>query len=151
MSVVTIQLGQCGNQVGAELFENLAAASAADGGGGSGGGDSAFFRPPSMAAASEGHPAVARAVMVDMEPKVIQETLGRVRATRNGWKYSAGHQYAKAGGSGNNWALGYAVHGPEAAKSVLDLVSCSCSRSSDCASGGAPPHISQRISVQAPC
>ena len=77
MSVLTIQLGQCGNQVGGEFFENMAAAGAGAAGGDSGGAaySSPFFRPAETAAADGERGAVARAVMVDMEPKVIQVLL----------------------------------------------------------------------------
>lgn len=126
MSVVTIQLGQCGNQVGAELFKNLASAAACEDDYSPAGpvACETFFRqqPSSVRATGDGCMAVARAVMIDMEPKVIQETLERVRSTTGVWQYPNDGYYAKAGGSGNNWALGYAVHGPAATEAVLDKV-----------------------------
>eukprot|EP01051_Picozoa_sp_SAG22_P011529 SAG22_NODE_1118_length_5518_cov_1.906994_4_plen_581_part_00 len=144
-SVLTVQLGQCGNQVGAEFFRSMAAAAAhgmdaasssAQGTAAAMSSRSPFFREgtsPSDTAESEGHEAVARAVMVDMEPKVIQETQSRVQqhsAPSGGggsgvplrWRYPAGAQFAKAGGSGNNWAMGYAEHAPGVREPVLELV-----------------------------
>lgn len=49
---------------------------------------------------------VARAVLIDMEPKVISQTLSM--AARSGyWKYHDGSHFCQKQGSGNNWANGY--------------------------------------------
>jgi tubulin delta len=127
-SVVTIQLGQCGNQVGAEFLDTLAAA----GGEGLAERLPQFFRP---GAAAQGAPAcgVARAVMVDMEPKVVQHTVARARAGGR-WCYNDHGQFTKAGGSGNNWAAGFGHHGPAAADTVVELVRREAERA-DCLGG----------------
>lgn len=101
-SIVTIQLGQCGNQVGGSLFDQLAKEfidmKAED--------DTwnLFFR-------TSVHPSLlptARAILIDMEPKVISETIKNTQY----FHYDASRQYFKQSGSGNNWAYGFNVHGP---------------------------------------
>jgi hypothetical protein len=64
MSVVTVQLGQCGNQVGGALFSVFAAETLSAKGKEADDAE-AFFRRR-----SRGTPWAARAVLVDMEPKV---------------------------------------------------------------------------------
>jgi tubulin delta len=150
--IVTLQLGQCGNQLGHELFATLAreistaGVGAGDLGGSMAGGAAApaaavdellpqFFRRGTM---SEGATAggggstddgaaaapVARSVLVDMEPKVIWQVVEKATASRGPgrWRYQPGGSYAQAGGAGNNWAYGFTVHGPAASETVLELV-----------------------------
>ena len=63
----------------------------------------------------------ARAVMIDMEPKVIAQSL--VDAKKSGkWRYPSKQQFCQKRGSGNNWAHGYCVHGPGARDAVLNMV-----------------------------
>lgn len=49
---------------------------------------------------------VARAVLVDMEPKVISQTLS-IAARSGHWKYDDQSHFCQKQGSGNNWANGY--------------------------------------------
>lgn len=93
MAVVTVQVGQCGNQLGPAMFECLAQESAGVG---------TYFRR----GASE--TAVARAVLVDMESKVVSSALRQ----RKGWLYDTRSVVTQQGGAGNNWALGYNTLGP---------------------------------------
>ena len=122
MSVVTVQLGQCGNQVGGQFFTALMEDMAPN-----------PLRNPekdapycSMATERffntdhQGAPQ-ARAVMVDMEPKVIAQMVSM--AQRSGrWRYPDKQQFSQKRGSGNNWAHGYYVHGPAAREPILNLV-----------------------------
>lgn len=103
MSIVTIQLGQCGNQLGGSFFQSLA--------------EECLTAPLSLANAitntyfytESGRP-TARAVLIDMEPKVVHSSLEA--AMRSGsWLYDAEASFCQQEGSGNNWAFGYAVHG----------------------------------------
>ena len=43
----------------------------------------------------------AKAILLDMEPKVVQKCLNSAKF------YDPAMSYYKQGGSGNNWALGY--------------------------------------------
>mmetsp|Transcript_24163 Transcript_24163/g.42930 ORF Transcript_24163/g.42930 Transcript_24163/m.42930 type:complete len:324 (-) Transcript_24163:409-1380(-) len=103
MSIVTIQLGQCGNQLGSSFFQSLA--------------DECAAAPHSLANAItntffyvEGGKPTARAVLIDMEPKVVSTCLDS--AARSGtWLYDSEASFCQQEGSGNNWAFGYAVHG----------------------------------------
>lgn len=55
----------------------------------------------------------ANAVLLDMEPKVVQQCLHNHDQSKSGhWAYDPSLAYFKQGGSGNNWALGYQYLGP---------------------------------------
>jgi tubulin delta len=187
MSVVTVQVGQCGNQLGETLLEVLFEQSCGGGGaaaalGRAAGGEDertfarlararqrreAFFRPnaelddaeelewleardkpPAMqsgsarrrsggsgaaattaasaaapssgARAAEWAQRTARAVLVDMEPRVIDECLRGSRRRR--WRYDPSASLRLEGGSGNNWAQGFCSHGPRVRERLVDLV-----------------------------
>ena len=51
----------------------------------------------------------AKAILLDMEPKVIQKCLDSRNQEKkeHQWAYDPNMAYFKQGGSGNNWALGY--------------------------------------------
>ena len=121
-AMVTVQLGQCGNQLGHELFGALAR----EGGGVADEALPQFFRRGAAEGGAEGGGGsaapVARSVLVDMEPKVIWQVVERASRSGGRWRYQPGGSYARAGGAGNNWAYGYGVHGPAAAESVVELV-----------------------------
>lgn len=52
---------------------------------------------------------VARAVLVDMEPKVIKKSMSR--AAKSGrWRYGEASHFSQKQGSGNNWANGWERH-----------------------------------------
>ncbi|XP_045929359.1 tubulin delta chain [Micropterus dolomieu] len=116
MSIVTVQLGQCGNQVGHELFD-IICNDAREG-----------QRKEYSTASCERffhHTAqgdlVARAVLVDMEPKVINRSI--CRAAKSGmWRYGETSHFSQKQGSGNNWANGFCVHGPRHRDVVEELV-----------------------------
>uniref|UniRef100_A0A3P9PS10 Tubulin delta chain n=1 Tax=Poecilia reticulata TaxID=8081 RepID=A0A3P9PS10_POERE len=116
MSVVTVQLGQCGNQVGQELFDVMRSDapdvhrktySAVS--------RERFFRQTTQGALE------ARAVLIDMEPKVINHSMSE--AAKSGrWRYGETSHFSQKQGSGNNWANGYCVHGPRHRDAVEELV-----------------------------
>lgn len=129
MSVVTLQLGQCGNQIGGELFDLLIE-------------DAAKLNSQFISKSVDrkviqdyeeevverfftrdktGTLLNARAVMIDMESKVISQTLTEARKTGK-WTYPTGQQFCQKRGSGNNWAHGFLEHGPKSADKVLEIV-----------------------------
>ncbi|CAG9463227.1 unnamed protein product [Pedinophyceae sp. YPF-701] len=134
MSVLTVQVGQCGNQLGAALFTTLAREAQA------GNADLltttqwTFFRERGARSNSTGATHHARAVLVDMEPKVVQACVAHPRASLSGspngpgslgggpawWRYDSACGLCGEGGSGNNWAMGYARHGPAACEAACD-------------------------------
>ena len=133
-SVVTVQLGQCGNQVGAELFDTLSTEIDAHPSRDRAGIRRAFFREPhrdedsdagfnsdDVASTSSRKTPVARAVLIDMEPKVVQASVRRARKTGR-WRYDGDRTLAFQSGSGNNWARGYHTYGELVRDEVLDLV-----------------------------
>ncbi|XP_036393364.1 tubulin delta chain isoform X2 [Megalops cyprinoides] len=123
MSVVTVQLGQCGNQIGQELFDVISNDS----------NDARTCSPRAQGKAyhacsqerffneeASGDPS-ARAVLIDMEPKVITRTIAT--AAKSGrWKYGEQSFFCQKQGSGNNWANGFRVHGPRHQEAMGDLV-----------------------------
>lgn len=123
MSIVTVQLGQCGNQIGFEVFDALFRDSHCSQGLCSKRENEAyqasckerFFRE------EENGVPVARAVLVDMEPKVINQTLSKA-AQSGRWKYGQHTSFCQKQGSGNNWAYGYSVHGPKHEESIMNLI-----------------------------
>uniref|UniRef100_A0A9L0K0N9 Tubulin delta chain n=1 Tax=Equus asinus TaxID=9793 RepID=A0A9L0K0N9_EQUAS len=123
MSIVTVQLGQCGNQIGFEVFDALFI-------------DSHCPQRLSSKRENEAYQAsckerffseeengvpIARAVLVDMEPKVINQTLSKA-AQSGRWKYGQHSSFCQKQGSGNNWAYGYSVHGPRHEESIRNLI-----------------------------
>ncbi|XP_066551891.1 tubulin delta chain [Amia ocellicauda] len=123
MSIVTVQLGQCGNQVGQELFDVLSQ----DWQDGQGQGSrvqreahSSCSRERFFNQEPSGPPS-ARAVLIDMEPKVICQTMATA-AKRGRWQYGDGSHFCQKQGCGNNWANGFCVHGPRYEEAVGDVV-----------------------------
>ncbi|XP_004397724.1 PREDICTED: tubulin delta chain isoform X2 [Odobenus rosmarus divergens] len=123
MSIVTVQLGQCGNQIGFEVFDALYTDSHCPQGLCSKRENEAYQASCKERFFSEeenGVP-VARAVLVDMEPKVTNQTLSKA-AQSGRWKYGQHSCFCQKQGSGNNWAYGYSVHGPRHEESIMNLI-----------------------------
>lgn len=122
MSIVTVQLGQCGNQIGFEVFNALftdsqcsqGLCSKRENGAYQASCRERFFR-------EENGVPIARAVLVDMEPKVINHMLSKA-AQSGQWKYGQHAYFCQKQGSGNNWAYGYSVHGPKHKESIMNLI-----------------------------
>ncbi|XP_052800591.1 tubulin delta chain-like [Mya arenaria] len=127
MSVVTLQIGQCGNQVGGQLFsglvEDVNTKLSQTNLGQRANSDytdevlERFFHCPEK----PGQLPQARAVMVDMEPKAIAQTC--LEAKKSGlWMYPPKQQFWQQRGSGNNWAHGFKVHGPAAEEKIFGMI-----------------------------
>jgi tubulin delta len=112
--VITVQVGQCGNQVGMRTLDALHQDAGAD---------ERFFRRAQRRAASGGRDevAIARAVLIDMEPKAVRDCTAAAKATGT-WEYSAARTFTEQGGSGNNWAHGFHEHGPRCNDAMLELI-----------------------------
>ncbi|XP_061923290.1 tubulin delta chain isoform X1 [Entelurus aequoreus] len=113
MSIVTVQLGQCGNQIGLELFDNIFNDCQA--------GHRTTFSTASWERffhQSQHGDFVARAVLIDMEPKVIRQNLSRPTK----WKYEQASSFNQRQGCGNNWADGFCVQGPAHSDVMENLV-----------------------------
>lgn len=130
MSVITLQLGQCGNQIGRQLFTTLQ--EDALGTLKEGASDAycnvsleRFFDARDAcrrgSARSSNSTLQARAVLVDMESKAVQQTL--LKAEKVGhWTYDRSCAYVQKRGSGNNWASGYYSRGPSSADIILEMI-----------------------------
>lgn len=119
MSIVTVQLGQYGNQIGKSLFSTLLADSTADNAK-----NDSFYERESVERffyRDRTGKLVARAVLVDMEPKVVQQSLNEAARSKK-WCYNENSVYYQNRGSGNNWANGYLNYGPQASEKVSELV-----------------------------
>ncbi|VDM31558.1 unnamed protein product [Hydatigera taeniaeformis] len=126
MAVVSLLIGQCGNQTGLEFFKTIYN----DNYGEYSKRDThlehefvnesmeTFFRIKGKGT----HCLLpeARCVRVDMEDKVIQQIDSETNH-HCGWRYSQNSFVAKRG-SGNNWALGYLLNGPSCAEAVDDIL-----------------------------
>ncbi|NXG03198.1 TBD protein, partial [Sakesphorus luctuosus] len=121
MSIVTVQLGQCGNQVGHQVFSCLCRDLHGPHGDSR---DSQSYQEACRERffwEQQSGGLVARAVLVDMEPKVISQTLS-MAARAGSWRYNDHSHFCQRQGSGNNWANGYSVHGPRHKEAIMDLV-----------------------------
>lgn len=115
--MLTVQIGQCGNQLGAALFQQLAQETKDQ--------DEellgSFFRPSSGGERDSKPQRVARAVLIDMEPKVVAQCMATPASSL--WGYDTRNAFTKQSGSGNNWSLGYTYHrGTQTEYELLELV-----------------------------
>lgn len=131
MSVVTLQLGQCGNQVGCHMFSSLVDDLDAKNVGVSHKLNKEYVEESSemlfsetnsqILESSDQKPLKARAVLVDMESKAIYQTLQHAKKSGK-WSYASNQAFCQKRGSGNNWAQGFCVHGPNAHEDIMNLV-----------------------------
>jgi len=118
---VTVQIGQCGNQLGSDFFSALADGAISD----AAVELPAFFRPGKYDTSA----AVPRAVLIDAEPRVVSEVSRRNRVAPPAWRYDpvqpalkAVWESGAASGSANNWAMGYNVQSEVLAECVREGV-----------------------------
>lgn len=99
MSVLTLQFGQCGNQIGHHLFSLIYQDLKHSDSCYSSECTERWFR------IKPDDTCVARAVLVDIEQKVITEVNKKQWAAGSVWKYDETNIIAHSvGGTGNNWA-----------------------------------------------
>lgn len=114
MSIITCQIGQCGNQLGEAVFSKLVEEAK--------GATSihqlsmldTFFQPSKKAKSG----LFANALLIDMEPKVIDKVIDH--NFKRGWDYNPKMKICKQEGSGNNWAFGFNFHGKETSDEIMD-------------------------------
>lgn len=90
MSLVTVQLGQCGNQLGSQLFELLDEEVSEWGHE-----RERFFRRDSGTERG-----IARTVLVDMEPKAVNACLRKGSRPSANWAYDSKNVVIQQSGSG---------------------------------------------------
>ncbi|KAH7831792.1 tubulin delta [Monocercomonoides exilis] len=96
MSLLTIQLGQYGNQMGTRLFDILST-------------EYANYDPHTSELffqENEEKKKKARCILVDMEDKVVLRSLEEASRSAT-WKYDPKNVFVRESGAGNNWAFGY--------------------------------------------
>ena len=132
MSVVTVQLGQCGNQIGSQFFKTVYNDAAVSLKSGSKSSPSAYHdasmerfftvaEPQVMKISSSRASLEAKCVLVDMETKVVHQMLSEAKRSGN-WSYDEKCVYTQKKGSGNNWASGYCRHGGRASEELMEMV-----------------------------
>lgn len=109
MSVITLQFGQCGNQIGHHLFSVLSQDVMNTNSCYSNESKERWFRNK-----PDEDKYVARAVLVDTEQKVLTEVKKKNCDIDALWKYDETNIIShNGGGAGNNWAYGHGSKGPE--------------------------------------
>uniref|UniRef100_A0A0B6ZP25 Tubulin delta chain n=1 Tax=Arion vulgaris TaxID=1028688 RepID=A0A0B6ZP25_9EUPU len=130
MSIITLQLGQCGNQVGGQFFSTIVddIFAKSTGVGSTENKDyvdcslDTFFTQSQHMSSRDGslESPKARAVLVDMETKAITQTMQLAKKSGK-WAYPD-RWFSQKRGSGNNWAHGFCVHGPRSQEDIMNLV-----------------------------
>ncbi|XP_012287459.1 tubulin delta chain [Orussus abietinus] len=120
--MLTIQFGQCGNQLGHSLFSKISEDIISNKTGVSRG-DNGWYTEAAFEKWFEGiakngrH--LARAILVDTEQKVVNRVCGDSAKV---WTYSSQNLvYRAGGGSANNWSYGYMVKGRELGDETLTV------------------------------
>ena len=112
MATITIQVGQCGVQLGDAMLSSLATTD-----------ETLYpFFSTSPSNLHDNFVPTARAILVDTEPKVINKV---VAAARDNFRYRPDCSLAiSQGGAANNWARGYSSSSPssDTMTSVIDKV-----------------------------
>lgn len=123
MSILTLQIGQCGNQLGPTFFDTLAVEYQNHGrkfydryhw--------NPFFRNPLKNRGEYFQVPIARSLLIDMEPAVVQNAYLSAQYKSSKWNYSRQNCFFQQSGSGNNWAMGFNEHGPEVHRSILESI-----------------------------
>jgi hypothetical protein len=120
--IITVSVGQAGNQIGWRFWDVLVREHVASGNNGGSGGDalSSFFRPAEGGFRIAGLPTGVRArtVLVDMEEGVVAQMQ---RSSIRGL-FDSSSSVTDVSGAGNNWAQGYAVCGPHHRSAIVDRI-----------------------------
>lgn len=119
--VITVQVGQCGNQVGAEFWKRLCAEHGIQPDGrledyareGAGDRKDVFFYQ------ADDDQYIPRACLIDLEPRVIHT----IQSSRYRTLYNPENVFVapNGGGAGNNWASGYR-QGSEKEEELMEMI-----------------------------
>lgn len=132
MSVITVQVGQCGNQVGSQFFSKIMEDVLTGGNLGQCtqpqndnycevAYNRFFTEDEQLSKSCHEKTWTAKSVMVDMESKVIEQIAKEARLSGK-WRYPDNHLFCQKRGSGNNWACGFCVNGPKESEAILNMV-----------------------------
>nr|XP_055121022.1 tubulin beta-1 chain isoform X8 [Symphalangus syndactylus] len=117
--IVHIQIGQCGNQIGAKFWEMIGEEHGIDLAGSDRGASALQLERISVyynEAYSRKY--VPRAVLVDLEPG----TMDSIRSSKLGALFQPDSFVHGNSGAGNNWAKGHYTEGAELIENVLEMV-----------------------------
>jgi len=126
--IIHVQVGQCGNQVGAKFWEVVSEEHGIDPSGTyKGDTDLQLERINVYYNEVSGNKYVPRALLVDLEPGVLDA----IKASPNGGMFRPDNLVHAQSGAGNNWAKGHYTEGAELVESVIDVVrkeaeNCDC-------------------------
>lgn len=152
MSIITIQVGQCGNQIGEKLFDSIVS-------------DcydtpnswskraldvqqllknsnqdyineskyrffyendyefNDYARNSSLENSSDTATCDARSILIDMENKVVNKLLRKQSESSSfKWRFCERNSYTRKKGSGNNWSYGYCINGPKSEDKIMDII-----------------------------
>lgn len=130
--IITLQVGQCGNQIGSEFWKKLCAEHGIAGDGtleefavnnNTHGSDSFYGavndRKDVFFYQADDEHYIPRAILIDLEPRVIHTIL----TSSFGNLYNPENVYlsSEGGGAGNNWAYGYS-EGERVHEEIIDMV-----------------------------
>ncbi|KAI9333161.1 Tubulin/FtsZ, GTPase domain-containing protein, partial [Zopfochytrium polystomum] len=118
--IVHVQVGQCGNQIGAKFWEVISDEHGIDAAGNYSGSipDEQLQRINVYYNEASSGKYVPRAVLVDLEPG----TMDSARAGPVGALFRPDNFVYGQSGAGNNWAKGHYTEGAELVDTVLDVV-----------------------------
>ncbi|XP_078411597.1 tubulin beta-4 chain-like isoform X1 [Cetorhinus maximus] len=129
--IVHVQIGQCGNQIGAKFWEVISEEHGIDPKGNYiGDSDLQLERINVYFKEAHGNKYVPRAILVDLEPG----TMDSVRSSRIGQIFRPDNFIYGNSGAGNNWAKGHYTEGAELVENVMDIMRNEC-ESCDCLQG----------------
>lgn len=119
-SIVSLQVGQCGNQVGQKFWEGISEEHGIDCKGGFIGDkpDQQLERISVYYNESSNGRYVPRAAMVDLEPGVIDG----IKSSKRGSLFHPDNYVYGQSGAGNNWAKGHYTEGAELVENCLDVL-----------------------------
>lgn len=117
--IIHVQVGQCGNQIGAKFWETIAAEHGINGDGQYvGHEDNQIERAEVYFNEAQGGKYVPRAVIVDLEPGVLDH----IKAGPQASLFRPDNMVFAQSGAGNNWAKGHYTEGAELVESVMDVM-----------------------------
>ncbi|CAI2371569.1 unnamed protein product [Moneuplotes crassus] len=115
MSILNLQIGQCGNQVASKFMHDMTyqwdeyseftRSKIVD----------QYFQVP-----DKGSP-FPNSVLIDMEPKVVDRCI-EDSSKYELWNYNSKFSFTKQHGSGNNWAYGYYLFDTEYGDELLEII-----------------------------
>jgi len=117
--IITLQVGQCGNQIGLEFWKQLCVEHGISQNGtledwATGGGDrkDVFFYQ------ADDEQYIPRALLIDLEPRVLNHVKASLPRLYNQENI---YQHPEGGGAGNNWACGYSI-GSTVQEEILEMI-----------------------------